>query len=392
MTRGSDLLRADSQRLRREARGHNVQPRVVARKERDAHVAEKMASVARVDGTLARSANQNAKDFLADLMKSFAGGVATFEATLGARMMINLAGGVVENAGIALDRCFGLPFIPGSAVKGITRAQALAEIRDTQGIEKARLLRMALLLFGFGARDLKGDFGAAGGIQEALAISDEWEVEEFKGCACFLPAYPTSSPTLVVDMVNPHYPEYYSGRRMRAEDNESPIPNYFPAVEAGSSFGFALVINRVPPDWGVNAENLLDQLKQWVERAVTSRGAGAKTASGYGWFELGRGTIETATRPAHLATVRAVPSSSQAEVTIKKWRGRLSTKDNFPAALPELAELKDDADLQRAFETLIPEQERRRNRRNNPYWQSFTSGRHADAGKRILSRLKFNLT
>ena len=38
-------------------------------------------------------------------------------AQLQARLMVNMAGGVMENAGLCLDR-FGLPYIPGSAVKG----------------------------------------------------------------------------------------------------------------------------------------------------------------------------------------------------------------------------------------------------------------------------------
>ena len=42
--------------------------------------------------------------------------------------------------------------------------------------------------------------------------------------------------------------------------------------------------------------------------------------------------------------------------------------------------------------TVIPDNERRRNRKGNPYWQSFTSGKHGEAGKKILARLKFNLT
>lgn len=64
---------------------------------------------------------------------------------------------------------------------------------------------------------------------------------------------------------------------------------------------------------------------------------------------------------------------------------------NFIAALPEIAALEDDKDVKRVFELLIPERERRLNRKNNPYWQSFTSGRHGEAGKRILARAGFKL-
>ena len=390
VTRGADLLRGDAQRLRREASGRNARPDVADRKEREAHIAEKMANIGRVDAALARVGNENAVRFLADVGKSFQGQVVTFEATLGSRMMVNLAGGVVENAGIALDRCFGLPFIPGSALKGISRVQALWEIHEAKGEEKLRLLRMAMLLLGYGAHDLRGDFGWAGGAQHAGEIAKEVGAQDFKGCACFLPAYPTTTPTLVVDMVNPHYPDYYAGRRQHAEDNESPIPNYFPAVEAGSSFGFAVLLNRIPPVANLTAPDLLKQAKAWLEGAVTRKGVGAKTAAGYGWFELGRKKAlppSTATS----SQMAAAASASPADQLIARFKS-LSTKDNFPAALPQMAALPADADLRRAFETLVPGHERGKLRKTNPYWQAFTSGKAGADGQKILARLGLKLT
>jgi CRISPR type III-B/RAMP module RAMP protein Cmr6 len=399
VTRGSELLRRDAERLRREADGRNVQPNVRQRKQRDAEIADKMSKVGRFDPELVKAANSGASRFLTDLDKSYAGRVATFEATLGARLMVNLAGGVVENAGIALDRCFGLPFIPGSAVKGIARHQALWEIHEAQPGDKRPLLRLAMLLFGYGAKDImdKGDFAWAGGAANARETAKEIGANDFKGCACFLPAYPTTPPTLVVDMVNPHYPEYYRGKRSRADDNENPVPNYFPAVEKGSTFGFAVLLNRVPPVAGITAAELLDQARDWLKRAVTKRGVGAKTAAGYGWFELGRKTSRPVAASEPVATGAAsvsrpeAPPASPAEILIAKWRGKLTATGNFPAALPEIAALQSDADLKRVFEAVIPQNERERLRKNNPYWQSFTSGRHGEAGRKILQRLGITL-
>ncbi|HTI68621.1 MAG TPA: type III-B CRISPR module RAMP protein Cmr6 [Candidatus Limnocylindria bacterium] len=392
VTRGADLLRADSQRLRDEAGRNKFRPDVAERKEWLAQIAGKMARIALPDPVLADHANENAKRFLEDLQKSYKGAVSTFEATLGSRMMVNLAGGVVENAGIALDRCFGLPLIPGSAVKGISRAQALWEIRESDESSKPGKLLLAMLLFGFGGHDIKpkGDFVRAGGADLVQSIAKRIGATELKGCASFLPAYPTTRPVLVVDMVNPHYPEYYSGRRRSAEDNESPIPNYFPAVEKDCAFGFAVLLNRVPKIEGTDADALLAQAREWTQRAVTRKGVGAKTAAGYGWFELGRKQITS--RPTNSTSAPATKPLPQVETTpadpvIAKWRGRLSAKENFPAALPEMLSLGSDTDLRRAFETLVPEADRRKLKRNHPYWQSFTSGKHAEAGKKILQRL-----
>lgn len=399
VSRGPELLRKDAKRLRREAAGPRVKPHVRQRKERDAEIADKMATLADFSPALVKSANDNATQFLADLQKSFGDRVAAFEATLGARLMVNLAGGVVENAGISLDRCFGLPLIQGSAVKGIARHQALWEIHQADPEVQPRLLKLAMLIFGYGADDIKnhGDFAWAGSFELARSLAQEIGAADFRGCVCFLPAYPTTPPRLVLDMVNPHYPEYYCGQRNRAEDNESPVPNYFPAVEAGSAFGFAVLLNRVPEDIGVAPDALITQAKEWLQRALVRKGIGAKTAAGYGWFELGRRTHSVDSQPAVTAPgMSPAPNVSTAPVSpadslILKWRGKLSATGNFPAALPEIAALAEDSDLKRVFEAVIPEQERRRNPKNNPYWQSFTSGRHAQAGKTILGRLNFKL-
>jgi len=54
---------------------------------------------------------------------------AVLHAQLQSRLMVNMAGGVMENAGLLLDR-FGLPYIPGSAVKGCARRAALAALHE----------------------------------------------------------------------------------------------------------------------------------------------------------------------------------------------------------------------------------------------------------------------
>src|SRR6266571_1976735 len=50
-------------------------------------------------------------------------------AQLQSRLMVNMAGGVMENAGLCLDR-FGLPCIPGTAVKGCARRAAVAALHE----------------------------------------------------------------------------------------------------------------------------------------------------------------------------------------------------------------------------------------------------------------------
>jgi CRISPR type III-B/RAMP module RAMP protein Cmr6 len=84
-------------------------------------------------------------------------------AQLKSRLMVNMAGGVMENAGLCLDR-FGLPYIPGSAVKGCSRRMAIQrlleaetpEAEDARATKKALLLQIALT-FGWAEQDWEND-------------------------------------------------------------------------------------------------------------------------------------------------------------------------------------------------------------------------------------------
>ena len=71
--------------------------------------------------------------------------------------MVNMAGGIMENAGLCLDR-FGLPYIPGSAVKGCARRMAIRCLGDareagTVSPELAKRLLQIALAFGWGEED-----------------------------------------------------------------------------------------------------------------------------------------------------------------------------------------------------------------------------------------------
>jgi CRISPR type III-B/RAMP module RAMP protein Cmr6 len=354
-----------------------------------ADVVSGMARSGRITNSFADQAKAKSEALKKELEATFGELVATFPATLASRMMVNMAGGVIENAGISLDRLLGLPFIPGSAVKGISRQQALWDIHNAEDNQKEELLKIALVAFGFGSHDIDGDFAWAAGGETAKRISDQICAEEFKGCIAFLPGYPVQNCRVVVDMVNPHYPRYYSGHAKAAEDTENPIPNYFPAVESGAVFQFSVAAIR--ESTLVESKTLLAQVQRWTESAVSQKGVGAKTAAGYGWFRIGQSGAPSMS-PSSPATV--APLTSPEEKIIATWYGKLNTAGNFPVALPVIAGLADDAVLKKVFEAVIPEPERRKlvsnpKWKNQPYWQSFLNGKHTESAKKILTRLGY---
>lgn len=229
---------------------------------------------------LVESRIRSANRFLLDLEKAYSGRAVTFVATLGGRLLINMAGGVMENSGLALDRITGVPFIPGTAVKGITRHCALWEIRSaTDPTAQILLLREAMAIFGFASNDLgaRGDLlWAVDGKRSFLdAALEGFDTDTYKGTCAFIAASPSRAENLAVvaEVLTPHF------------DN-SLRPIFFPAVEAGSEFGFAIIAQREPYLADLSRSGLLERAKGWLQAALTRNGIGAKTGAGYGWFQI----------------------------------------------------------------------------------------------------------
>ncbi|QSR84640.1 type III-B CRISPR module RAMP protein Cmr6 [Methylacidimicrobium sp. B4] len=227
---------------------------------------------------------------------------------LRSRLMVNMAGGVMENAGLCLDR-FGLPYIPGSAVKGCARRAAIHALRHTpveQEEQKAhkvdRLVEIALV-FGWTDGDWSDSSDFAYGCQDgkSAAILEKaaeklWQriygdrqpkgklpqaLPNFAGSVHFLPAHPyrLAERDLELDVVTCHHPEYYQGKKKTAFDCEYPIPVLFLTVAPGSIFVFPLQAARHGgEEWTAKAQ-------AWLKRGLETMGIGAKTGAGYGWCD-----------------------------------------------------------------------------------------------------------
>jgi CRISPR-associated protein Cmr6 len=255
-------------------------------------IADELAQVNVDDASLTALRIKSSLSLLVQIQQSYPSRNRTFVGELGGRLLINMAGGVQENAGISLDRCFGLPLIPGSAAKGVSRHTALWEIRSVESItEKKRLLRLALLIFGYGVDDVKPKRDKTNWAwtvennQEILGevLSSLPSATDFKGVVSFLPATPANEKNMriVAEGLTPHTDQ----KTGKESDRLNPLT--FPAVERGSQFAFALILNRwLEGEGGEAAQEILNQAENWLKDAVTGTGIGAKTSAGYGWFTI----------------------------------------------------------------------------------------------------------
>ncbi len=270
-----------------------------------------------------------------------------FHAQLQSRLLVNMAGGVMENAGICLDR-FGMPYIPGSAIKGCARRMAIHQLSTATDPEaKAELLFQIAITFGWVSNDwLPGRALNRKTKREENSISDFWwamaqdtgdhsadesrnlvweqvsertakklfeelgrspkesdepfatQLPSFAGRISFLPAQPLTLTVsglainqpapgaLVLDVLTSHHSEYYQSSPTKpvALDNENPIPVIFPSVETGHAFTFALL------GLGSTKTPLFNQAESWLKSGLEQFGIGAKTNAGYGWFDCSEGT------------------------------------------------------------------------------------------------------
>lgn len=175
----------------------------------------------------------------------------------------------VEN-GLAWHPTLGVPFLAGSAVKGLLRAFAQTSQSDQRVTEL---------------------FGPAS--EQTLSV----------GSVICLDALPLEPVTLVPEILTPHTGLWNLHEPDASEisladgpaDWHSPVPVPMLAVEAGIAFQFVLL-----PRHPISKQQIwqdADDLERWLTAALRDQGAGAKTSNGFGRFQPPSDTIDVSLPP-----------------------------------------------------------------------------------------------
>ena len=214
---------------------------------------------------------------------------------------------------------------PKGAIRVWARLKSRLLVNLAGGIpdKDAAVAKEIAAVFGFPTGD-----GNKGGLDERLTGLKQ---SECAGCVAFLPAYPKDKAVLEVDVTTCHHKDYYAKKpdKPKATDDESPSPQFFPAVAADTVFRFTLVPLR-----GCTPAQLACA-KGWLVRALAINGAGAKTAAGYGWFE----DVTETEEEAYLRTQADRERRKQLE-GLKAWIAAFVPPEadaDIPAAIQEVA-------------------------------------------------------
>jgi len=192
------------------------------------------------------------------------------------RLVVGMGGPHPAENDLTLDPVTGLPVIPGTALKGVARAagELILSHRDRNELKRC-----------FGTDDPKEaeeTFLEVFGSRPRRPDGERAPEPERAGAVTFHDALPdpqwlkrTESP-LEVDVITPHYKDYYDGKEPPHESIET-NPIEFLTVRKGSQWRTVLVSTD---------ERLLKTALKLLKYGVEVLGVGARTCAGYGHGEV----------------------------------------------------------------------------------------------------------
>ncbi len=191
------------------------------------------------------------------------------------RMVIGLGDSSVYETSITLHHIYGIPYIPGSAIKGVFRNYIIYTYFGKKGneLDLANAEKRAFQDQGF--CDIFG------------APKESFYKAAVQGKVIFFDAYPQGKIRISPDVMNPHYAPYYnsSDESDPPGDYYNPIPIYFLTVY-DTSFEFLIGVhhddNKPIKSGKFEGKMLSEVISKNFENAIRDFGIGAKTAVGYG--------------------------------------------------------------------------------------------------------------
>lgn len=195
------------------------------------------------------------------------------------KIAVGLGNESVYETSITLHHIYGIPYIPGSSIKGVIRSHIILE---KFGKDK------------YGNLDLKNAENRALSDQGFCDIfgcpKNSFYKESRQGKIIFFDAFPLSEPKVEPEIMNSHFDPYYSDNSNKTPpaDYHDPKPIFFLVVK-DTEFEFTVGLketNNTSIQTGIFREDRpLSVAYSWMQKALKEHGVGAKTSVGYGYFE-----------------------------------------------------------------------------------------------------------
>lgn len=267
------------------------------------------------------------------------------ETTQAAATLWRLVAGFGTNpaleTGIVLHPLYGFPYLPGSGVRGLVhhvaemellegredwsevadpplpegtdlvsflaaaeRVKAILGSLTLERLKRTRRGRPVEVLGPATPRSLLARWRGSNALPKEIRARIDALLNRYTGgLVAFYDAVPAAGQKdlLQLDILNPHYPDYYNSEgTVPPSDDQNPNPVYFLAVRPGVRFLFPFRLQPLPAAvardeaekerisllGGLSSQDLLTCVRGWLQRGLATWGAGAKTAAGYGYFQV----------------------------------------------------------------------------------------------------------
>jgi CRISPR-associated protein Cmr6 len=272
---------------------------------------------------------------LESLDGGFDAGVTRFwTAEVQGRMIVGIGTACIRETGISLLRTWGVPFIPGTALKGVASSMA---------------------------RSHAGETWAPGAPAHRALFGDPLH----GGCVTFHDAWwlPAEWLPLDLDVMTVHHGDYYAGGNAAPCDWDEPTPVAFITAR-----GKYLVALSGPAAWVEAAGALL-------AIALTELGIGAKTAAGYGRVRLERRLTRAEVEQARMSQERT-KKAEQLLALATRFKGAPNANDLVRELLRAQREGVNPADVRAAAVALW--------RRDPGFWKQWSNKDKRSAEERAV--------
>lgn len=192
-------------------------------------------------------------------------------ATLNTPLITGIGESHPHEVSMVFDHNMGIPYIPASGLKGIVR------FAHTLSLWKEGIPTELITTDQKTSQDSFDD-------DNYEPVYSIFGNQKNCGRVVFLDAYPNGVPDLHIDIMNPHYSPYYIEGKAPA-DHYNPTPIKFLTVAKETTFIFRAVAEK--------KENMPEKVRAAFIKALTEEGVGAKTAVGYGRFQIDEKKKET---------------------------------------------------------------------------------------------------
>lgn len=202
------------------------------------------------------------------------------------RLIPGLGGANVMETNLTLHHIYGIPYLPGSSLKGLARAFAIEELREIYGIKTYKQVEQLLLVEELDTDSL-GGYPRSLSLETITMYRHLFGTQERAGDALFFDAYPIGNVQTEVDVMTPHYKDYYDEMEKKSP-YQWPVdyldPTIIPfLVVKGTTFKFRIAV-RFNRRKG-SSDFYLKKVTQLLKDGLQGLGIGAKTMVGYGYFQ-----------------------------------------------------------------------------------------------------------